>query len=121
MQYYPNQKKLDLIYKIYSSDPPKFLGGATESQARAEKSPQTTAGLTEAGSPYHFTPSGGYDRSDGAFGGGRIRITPNLGGFHLFDTFTAAGNRHLLFRPGLALRVGRRGRWIGVSAVACPA
>jgi hypothetical protein len=27
----PNAKTLDVIYRIYSTDPPKFLGGATES------------------------------------------------------------------------------------------
>ena len=87
----PSARTLDVIYRIYSTDPPKFLGGATESQDTAEKSPQTTTGLAQAGSPYHFTPTGGYNRSDGAFGGGRIQITPNLGAFHLFDTFSAEG------------------------------
>jgi hypothetical protein len=87
----PNSKTLDLIYRIYSTNPPKVLGGATESQATAEKSPQTTTGLIQAGNPFHFIPTGGYNRSYEAFGGGRIQITPKLGGFHLFDTFTAEG------------------------------
>jgi len=87
----PNAKALDLIFRIYSTDPPKFLGGATESQHTAETSPQTTAGLTQAESPFHFTPTGGYDRSDGMFGGGRIEVGPQLGKFPLFDTFTAEG------------------------------
>jgi hypothetical protein len=87
----PSAKTLDLIYRIYSTNPPKFLGGATESQATAEKSPQTTTGLTQTGNPFHFIPTGGYDRSDGLFGGGRIEIAPRLGAFHLFDTFTAEG------------------------------
>ena len=85
----PNAKTLDLAFRIYSTDPPKFQGGATESQATAEKSPQTTAGLGKTGSAFHFTPTGGYDRSNGEFGGGRIEVTPQLGKFHLFDTFTA--------------------------------
>jgi len=84
-------KTLDLLYRIYSTDPPLTLGGATESQAVAETSPQTTAGLTQGGSPFHFTPTGGYDRSDGVFGGGRMQVTPKLAGFRLFDTFTAQG------------------------------
>jgi hypothetical protein len=67
------------------------LDGATESQATAEKSPQTTTGLAQAGNPFHFTPAGGYNRSYGAFGGGRIQITPKLGAFHWFDAFTAEG------------------------------
>jgi hypothetical protein len=87
----PAAKTLDLVYRIYSTDPPQVLGGATESQATAEKSPQTTTGLTQAGNPFHFTPAGGYNRSDGAFGGGRIQIVPGLGAFHLFDAFTAEG------------------------------
>jgi hypothetical protein len=87
----PSAKTLDVVYRVYSTDPPKFLGGATESQDMAEKSPQTTAGLTQTGIPFHFTPAGGYDRSDGMFGGGRIEIKPHLGWFHLFDTFSAEG------------------------------
>jgi hypothetical protein len=87
----PNAKTLELIYRIYSTNPPKFLGGATESQDTAEKSPQTTTGLAQSGSPFHFTPSGGYNRSYGAFGGGRFQAAPNIAGFHLFDTFTAEG------------------------------
>jgi len=85
------ERTLDLIYKIYSTDPPKILGGATEAQATAETSPQTTTGLASAGNPFHFTPTGGYNRSDGAFGGGSLRIVPKLGAFHWFDTFTAEG------------------------------
>jgi len=87
----PSAKTLDVIYRIYSTVPPKFLGGATESQDTAEKSPQTTTGLTQTGNPFHFNPTGGYDRSDGVFGGGRIEIKPQLGEFHLFDTFSAEG------------------------------
>lgn len=86
----PNAKTLDLIYRIYSTDPPKILGGATEAQATAEKSPQTTTGLAQAGIPFHFTPSGGYNRSYRAFGGGRVQVT-KLAGLHLFDTLTAEG------------------------------
>src|SRR5258708_5436378 len=86
----PNAKTLELIYRIYSTDPPKILGGATESQVTAKKSPQTTTGLAQAGNPFHFTPSGGYNRSYRAFGGGRVQIT-KLGGLHLFDTLAAEG------------------------------
>jgi len=87
----PEKRTLEVIYRIYSTNPAKFLGGATESQAVATQSPQTTTGLGQAGNPFHFTPSGGYNRSDGVFGGGRLQIKPNLNGFHLFDTFTAEG------------------------------
>jgi hypothetical protein len=87
----PKAKTLDLIYRIYSTDPPKVLGGATESQTTAEKSPQITTGLTKNGNPYNLTPSGGYNRSYDIFGGGRVQITPILRGSHLFDTFTAEG------------------------------
>jgi hypothetical protein len=87
----PNAKTLDVIFRVYSTDPPKFLGGATEAQQTAEKSPQTTAGLTQTGSPVHISPAAGYDRSDGFFGGGRIEIAKPLGKFHFFDTLTAEG------------------------------
>ena len=86
----PAAKTLELIYRIYSTDPPKILGGAPESQITAEKSPQTTTGLAQAGNPFHFTPTGGYNRSYRGFGGGRVEIT-KLNGLHLFDTFTAEG------------------------------
>jgi hypothetical protein len=86
-----SRKTLDLVFKIYSTDPPKFLGGAVESQATAEKSPQTTAGLVETGSAFHFLPIAGYDRSDGLFGGGRVEITPPIGRFRAFDTLIAEG------------------------------
>ena len=87
----PSAKTLDVIYRVYSTDPPRFQGGATESQDTAEKSPQTATGLTQTGIPFHFAPIGGYNRSDGMFGGGRIEIKPRLGRFHLFDTFSAEG------------------------------
>lgn len=87
----PNSKTLDLIYRIYSTNPPKVLGGATESQTTAEKSPQTTTGLVQAGNPFHFVPTGGYNASYHGFGGGRIQITPKLGGFRFLDTFTIEG------------------------------
>ena len=87
----PAAKTLEVIYRIYSTDPPRFLGGGPESQKVAEKSPQNTAGLTQTGSPFHLTPNGGYDRSNGFSGGGRMQIKPQLAGFHLFNSFTVEG------------------------------
>jgi hypothetical protein len=87
----PAARTLDLIYRIYSVAPPKFLGGAAESQEIARNSPQITAGLTEAGSPFHFVPTGGYNRSDGLFGGGSLEVTPHSRALPLFGTFTATG------------------------------
>lgn len=86
-----NKKTLDLIYRIYSTDPPMFSGGATESQETAEISPQSTAGLTHTGSPFHFTPTAGYNRSYNLFAGGQIDIAKKLKAFPLFDTFSAGG------------------------------
>jgi hypothetical protein len=68
----PTAKTLDVVYRIFSTAPPKFLGGAAESQAVAETAPQTTTGLTAGGSAFQLLPTGGYDRAFGAFGGGSL-------------------------------------------------
>ena len=99
-------KTLDVVYRIYSTDPPRFLGGAVESQQTAQTSPQTTTGLTETGNPLHFTPAGGYNRSDGAFGGGRIEVHPRHEGFPLFDTFVAEGEGSYSMRKVSAALAG---------------
>lgn len=87
----PKAKTLDLVYRVYSTNPPKVLGGGAESQVIAEKSPQTITGLAQVGHPFHFTPTGGYNHSYNIFGGGRIQITPKFKGFRFFDTLTAEG------------------------------
>src|ERR1044071_5587154 len=56
-----NPNTLDLKYQIYSTGPPKILSGTAESQEQARKSPQDAAGLTQGGSPLHFTPAGGFN------------------------------------------------------------
>ena len=114
----PAAKTLDLVYRIYSTDPPRILGGAAESQATAEKSPQTTTGLTQAGNPFHFIPTGGYNRSDGVFGGGRIQVIPTRGTFPLFDTFTAEGQGSYSMRTLSAALSGAANRpgWLRHAA-----
>jgi hypothetical protein len=87
-----NPNTLEVIYRIYSTDPPKFMGGATEAQRNVETSPETTTGLKRTASPFYFHPTGGYNRSDGFFGGGRIDVRPKPGRFRLLDGFTAKGD-----------------------------
>jgi hypothetical protein len=87
----PEAKTLDVIYRIYSTAPPKILGGATETQDIAQSSPQTVTGLTKGGSSFHLSPTGGYNRSYNIFGGGRFDFTPKLDKFHLFDSLTLNG------------------------------
>jgi len=84
-------KTLDLVYRIYSTDPPKAIVGATESQAVAERAPQTTAGLDQTGSPFHLIPASGYNRSYDIFGGGQLRYAPRTGGVHLLDALAVEG------------------------------
>ena len=67
-------KTLDLVYRVYSTAPPKFAGGAAESQVVVERAPQTAAGLSAGGNPLRLAPSGGYDRAYGGFGGGRVDL-----------------------------------------------
>jgi hypothetical protein len=84
-------KTLDLVYRIYSTDPPSTIAGATESQAIAERAPQTTAGLDQTGSPFHLIPAGGYNRSYDFFGGGQLRYVPRTEGLHLLDALAVEG------------------------------
>ena len=84
-------KTLDLVYRIYSTDPPRPIAGATESQAVAERAPQTTAGLDQTGSPFHLIPASGYNRSYDIFGGGQLRYAPRTGGVHLLDALAGEG------------------------------
>lgn len=87
----PETKTLDLVYRIYSTEPPKFLGGAPESQAVLQKSPQNTTGMTANGSRFHLTPSGGYNRSYNLFAGGKLEATPLFRSSSPFDHFVAEG------------------------------
>jgi hypothetical protein len=84
-------KTLDLVYRIYSTDPPSAIAGAAESQAVAERAPQTTAGLDQTGSPFHLIPASGYNRSYDIFGGGQLRYAPRTAGGHLLDALAVEG------------------------------
>ena len=85
-------KTLDLIYRIYSTAPPKYLAGAAETQAIAETAPQTVTGLDQTGKPFHLTPEAGYNRSYDISGGGRLRyVVPRSTGAHLVDAVTIDG------------------------------
>lgn len=84
-------KRLDLVYRIYSTNPPNILGGAAETQKTAEKSPQIPTGLTQAGSQFHLTPVAGYNRSYNGFAGGDLQITPRYSGFRPFNSLSIRG------------------------------
>jgi hypothetical protein len=84
-------KTLDLRYQIYSTDPPQFMGGATEAQHTAETAPQVTAGLAHGGTPFQLTPSAGYSRSFGFFGGGRLEFVPSSPKLHELSALTVEG------------------------------
>jgi hypothetical protein len=84
-------KTLDLVYRIYSTDPPRPIAGATEAQAVAERAPQATFGLDQTGSRFHLVPGSGYNRSYDIFGGGQLRYVPRTGGAHLLDAVAVQG------------------------------
>ena len=84
----PTAKTVDLVYRVYSTAPPRSLGGGAESQAVAKSAPQTVTGLDSAASPVHLVPVGGYNRSWEAFAGGRLEITPRRNRFPLFETLS---------------------------------
>jgi len=71
--------------------PPKILSGTPESQAMARTSPQSAAGLTQGGSPIHFTPAGGFDNSEKWYGGGRLEVSRHVASFPVFHSFVAEG------------------------------
>jgi hypothetical protein len=110
----PATKTLELIYRVYSTNPPNILGGATETQRTAEKSPQTPTGLTQAGSPFHLTPVAGYNRSYNGFAGGDLQITSRSSGFRLFNSLSIQGQGSSSMRSLTAALVGAAGfhNWI---------
>ncbi len=72
--------KLDLVYRIYSTQITPVLSGSPESRSQEKVSPQTPAGqstvvIPEA-SPFSFKPVAGYDQANLFYGGGRLEITP---------------------------------------------
>ena len=72
--------KLDLVYRIYSTQITPVLSGSPESRSQEKVIPQTPAGqstvvIPEA-SPFSFKPVAGYDKANLFYGGGRLEITP---------------------------------------------
>jgi len=83
--------ELDLVYHVYSTQIPQVLSGTPESRSTEKKAPQQTVGQTEAGSPIHLAPSGGYNASERASGGGRLEIQPRGADWLPFRSFTVEG------------------------------
>jgi hypothetical protein len=111
----PIAKTLDVIYRIYSTAPPKYFAGATESQAIAERAPQTAVGLDQTGNPFHLNPAAGYNRSYDISGGGRLRyVVPRSTGHHLVDAVTVDGQGSASMRQVSAAVHGSRDfqKWV---------
>jgi hypothetical protein len=110
----PDTKTLELIYRIYSTEPPHILGGATEAQQTVQKSPQTTTGLTQTGNAFHLTATAGYNRSYSTFGGGQLQITPRYSGFHPFNSLIVNGQGSTSMRAFSVALVGSADfhRWL---------
>jgi hypothetical protein len=72
--------KVDLIYRIYSTQIRPVLSARPEERVKERETPQDAAGQTtvvaENASPFHFTPSASYDSTDLMTGGGRFEFTP---------------------------------------------
>ena len=72
--------KVDLIYRIYSTQIRPVLSARPEERVKERESPQDAAGQatvqTTGASPFHFTPTAGYDSTNLLSGGGRFEFTP---------------------------------------------
>jgi hypothetical protein len=72
--------EVDVVYRIYSTQILPVLSARPEQRVKERETPQTPAGqttvLTKESSPFHFTPTGGYDSTNLLFGGGRFEIKP---------------------------------------------
>jgi hypothetical protein len=71
---------VDLIYRIYSTQIMPVLSARPEERVKERETPQDSAGQstveTKGASPFHLTPTAGYDSTDLLFGGGRFEFTP---------------------------------------------
>lgn len=71
---------VDLIYRIYSTQIMPVLSARPEERVKERETPQDPAGQTTVetkdASPFHFTPTAGYDSTDLLYGGGRFEFTP---------------------------------------------
>ncbi|HKE59702.1 MAG TPA: hypothetical protein VKB46_23490, partial [Pyrinomonadaceae bacterium] len=72
--------KLDLVYRIYSTQITPVLSGSPESRVQEKVAPQTPAGqstvVIREASPFSFKPLAGYDQANLFYAGGRLEITP---------------------------------------------
>jgi hypothetical protein len=71
---------LDVVYRVYSTQIMPVLSSLPEARATERRSPQEAAGMSKVDvpsrSPFHLTPSAGYDSTNKLFGGVRLEITP---------------------------------------------
>ena len=71
---------IDVIYRIYSTQIMPVLSARPEQRVKERETPQEPAGQTtvetKGASPFHLTPTAGYDSTDLLFGGGRFEFTP---------------------------------------------
>jgi hypothetical protein len=71
-------RKLDLVYGVYSSQISPVLSGTPEARATERQAPQNTAGMVNVNAPsskpFHLIPLAGYDSEDKLSVGGRLEI-----------------------------------------------
>lgn len=87
--------KLDLVYRVYSSQILPVLSGTPEARVTERRTPQVTAGLTNvdipSASPIRLAPAAGYDSADELSGGGRLELIPKSDWGLPFNSMVAEG------------------------------
>jgi hypothetical protein len=92
---------LDVVYYDFSTEIAPVLGGTIESRRADVAAPERAAGADQATadqttdrirSRFHLSPSAGYDRSEGLFGGGHFQFRPGpLAGGLPLDSVAVSG------------------------------
>jgi hypothetical protein len=88
--------KLDLVYRIYSTQIMPVLSSVPEARVTERQSPQTAAGQTTVEvplvKPFRFMPLAGYDASNKLHGGGQFEFQPKNSNNALFDSIIVKGD-----------------------------
>lgn len=70
----PDDKHVTLTYRVYSTQIAPSVAGTPEEQSKQANRPQEAAGLVGGATPYHLTPSAGFDATDKLFAGGKLTL-----------------------------------------------
>jgi hypothetical protein len=70
-----DNKNLNLLYHVYSSQVTPATSGTPEGQAAQQNSPQRSAGLVDDTTPYQLTPAIGFNPTDKIYAGGALNVS----------------------------------------------